>query len=114
VWKKPVKSRQGASFMRFLPVSDDLLMSSRVDWDQEVPMKGQAQTSGVSYLIPARTISGSREEMVAEIDDVVRGLLGLRQLISMHDAGVGARAARRSPLGLRLWPRLYGTGSANR
>jgi hypothetical protein len=75
-------------------------------------MKGQAQTSGVRYVIPARTISGSREEMMAEIDDVVRGLLGLRQLISMHDAGV--RAQGRSPLGLRLWPRLYGTGSANR
>ena len=77
-------------------------------------MKGWARASGVSYLIPSRTISGSREEMMAEIDDVVRGLLGLRQLISMHDAGVEAQAARRSPLGLRLWPRLYGRGSANR
>jgi len=75
-------------------------------------MKGWTRASGVSYLIPSHTISGSREEMVAEIDDVVRGLLGLRQLISMHEAG--AEVARRSPLALRLWPRLYGTASANR
>jgi|MudIll2142460700_1097286.scaffolds.fasta_scaffold852943_2 hypothetical protein len=78
-------------------------------------MKGQVQTSGVRYVIPARTIEGSREEMVAEIDDVVRGLLGLRQLVSMHDAGVGSGVAGRSRPGIRLWPRrLYGVVSANR
>ena len=78
-------------------------------------MKGQVQNSRVRYVIPARTIEGSREEMVAELDDVVRGLLGLRQLISTESAGERSDVEGGPRPRIRLWPRrLYGVVSANR
>jgi hypothetical protein len=78
-------------------------------------MRGQVQTSGVHYVIPARTIAGSPEEMLAEIDDVVQGLLALRQLIATENVGVGSGLAGGSRPRIRLWPRrLYGDESANR
>jgi len=74
-------------------------------------MKGQVQTSGVHYVIPARTIEGSSQEMLAEIDEIVRGLLALRHLIATQ--GVGLTGGPRPRI--RLWPRrLYGVVSANR
>jgi hypothetical protein len=78
-------------------------------------MEGQAQTPGVHYVIPTRTIAGSPEEMLAEIDEVVGGLLALRQLIATQNVGVGSGMAGGSRPRIRLWPRLlYGAGSANR
>jgi hypothetical protein len=86
-----------------------------VDRRQEVATKGQEQTSGVHYVIPARTIAGSPEEMLTEIDDVVHGLLALRHLIATQKVGVGSGLAGGSRPRSRLWPRrLYGARSANR
>ena len=78
-------------------------------------MKGQVQTTGVRYVIPARTIEGSPQEMLAEIDETVQGLLALRQLIATQSVGVGSGLAGGPRPRIRLWPRrLYGAGSANR
>jgi hypothetical protein len=78
-------------------------------------MKGQVQTAGVHYVIPARTIAGSTEEMLAEIDEAVQGLLALRQLIATQSVGVGSGLAGGPRPRIRLWPRrVYGDGSANR
>jgi hypothetical protein len=74
-------------------------------------MKGQVQTSGVHYVIPARTIAGSPEEMLTEIDEVVHGLLALRQLIATQNVGVGSGLASGPRPRIRLWPRrLTGMG----
>lgn len=57
-----------------------------------------------SYLIPPRTICGSLEEMLAQIDEIVLGLLALRQLIAVQGTAdaTGMNAARAA---LRLVPR---------
>lgn len=39
------------------------------------------QAAGVSYIVPARTIRGSRSEMLAELEDAMRALLALRLVI---------------------------------
>ena len=76
-------------------------------------MKGQAQTSRVRYVIPARTIEGSPRETLAEIDEIVQGLLALRQLIATRSVASGLAGGPRARI--RLWPRrLYGAVSANR
>jgi hypothetical protein len=68
-------------------------------------MKGQVQTSGVHYVVPARTIGGSPQEMLAEIDEIVQGLLALRQLIATQSVGVGSSLAGGRRPRIRLLPR---------
>jgi hypothetical protein len=69
------------------------------------------------YVIPARQLTGTREEVLAQIDELIVGLTGLRQLISLH----GPKPVQTPPRKLRLvrrflapllgfaatlWPRL--------
>jgi hypothetical protein len=62
-----------------------------------------------SFIIPSRTLQGSRQEMLQDIDQAIVGLLALRHLIDGNatppdtlDSG-----GRRRPLLKRLhWPRL--------
>ena len=50
------------------------------------------------YLVPARQLSGTREEVLEQIDELIIGLIGLRQLVSMR----GPKAATPPPRPLRL------------
>ena len=40
-----------------------------------------AQPSDNCYIVPARTIRGSRAEMLADVEDAVRALMALRLVI---------------------------------
>lgn len=45
------------------------------------------QPEGVyEYVVPARTLRGSTEEVLAGLDEAVEGLLALRQLITLTAA----------------------------
>ncbi len=77
------------------------------------PHKEAAAT--VNYLIPSRTISGSPEEAVAEIDDLVETLLAVRQAVEERASGP-VRADRGGwPARVRLLlPKHHAGLSANR
>lgn len=49
-------------------------------------MTGREARVDHSYLIPSRMISGSADEMLAQIDETIQGLLALRHLIAVRDA----------------------------
>ena len=53
------------------------------------------------YIIPARTLRGSRSEMIADIDQAIVGLLALRRVIDDEAPASepldGARRRRRGP-----------------
>jgi hypothetical protein len=49
-------------------------------------------------IVPARQLSGTRDEVLAQIDELILGLTGLRQLVSMH----GPKPAEAPPRKLRL------------
>lgn len=36
------------------------------------------------FIVPARQLSGTRDDVLAQIDELILGLTGLRQLVSMH------------------------------
>jgi hypothetical protein len=55
----------------------------------------------IEYVLPARRLSGSRAEVLAEIDELIQGLLGLRQLVERRGRRPNAAIDRR----LRLVPR---------
>ena len=61
-----------------------------------------------AFIIPARTLQGSRREMLDDIDQAIVGLLALRHLIGGaapapdSAAGFGGRLVRRRS----LWSRL--------
>ena len=63
-----------------------------------------------SFIIPARTLRGSRREMVQDIDQAIVGLLALRHLI---DGGAPPPEALELGGGQRprphrsRWPRLF-------
>ena len=63
-----------------------------------------------SFIIPSRTLRGSREEMVQDIDQAIVGLLALRHLI---DGGAPPPEAlelgggQRPPQHRSRWPRLF-------
>jgi hypothetical protein len=46
--------------------------------------KKVSQPSAEHYIVPARQLSGTREEVLAQIDELILGLTGLRQLVSLH------------------------------
>jgi len=50
------------------------------------------------YIVPARQLGGTRDEVLAQIDELILGLTGLRQLVSMH----GPKPAEAPPRKLRL------------
>jgi hypothetical protein len=63
-----------------------------------------------SFIIPSRTLRGSREEMVQDIDQAIVGLLALRHLI---DSGapppeaLELSGAQRPRQHRPRWPRLF-------
>ena len=63
-----------------------------------------------SFVIPSRTLRGSKQEMVQDIDQAIVGLLALRHLI---DGGATPPSdlepsRRRRPFLKRLrWPRMF-------
>jgi hypothetical protein len=63
-----------------------------------------------SYIIPSRTLRGSKREMMQDIDQAIVALLALRHLI---DGGAAPPdhlepGGRRRPLLKRLrWPRMF-------
>jgi hypothetical protein len=65
---------------------------------------------GESFIIPARTLRGSKREMVEDIDQAIVGLLALRHLI---DDGAPPPEApefggrQRPRLDKPSWPRLF-------
>ena len=65
---------------------------------------------GDSFVIPARTLRGSKREMVEDIDQAIVGLLALRHLI---DGGAPPPEAlelggsQRPRLHRPRWPRLF-------
>jgi hypothetical protein len=63
-----------------------------------------------SFIIPSRTLRGSKREMVQDIDQAIVGLLALRQLIDGGATSPGDLdpGGRRRPLLKRLrWLRLF-------
>lgn len=72
-----------------------------------------------SFIIPARTLRGSRQDMLQDIDQAIVGLLALRHLIGTGDGPPPAVAPRhpgRSALH-RVWAwvgRLAGTANGRR
>ena len=46
--------------------------------------KKTAQQGSEYYIVPARHLSGTRDEVLEQIDELVQGLIGLRQLVSLH------------------------------
>jgi hypothetical protein len=70
-------------------------------------MTNDTPDEGSAYVIPARTLRGSKRDMVAEIDEAIIGLLALRQLIDGDAALPEAPAVwRRRPQPPRRWPHL--------
>jgi hypothetical protein len=65
-----------------------------------------------SFVIPSRTLQGSKRDMVEDIDQAIIGLLALRHLIDdtaplpAAQAGRGLRRAARPRL---RWPRFLAT-----
>ena len=66
------------------------------------------------YFIPSRTIGGSPEEMLAQIDEAVRGLLALRHLVNVQQAQRAVAEASPARAGLRLVPPGLHSASVNR
>jgi hypothetical protein len=46
--------------------------------------KKVSQPSTEHYIVPARELSGTREEVLAQIDELILGLTGLRQTVSLQ------------------------------
>ena len=47
------------------------------------------------YVVPARQLTGTREEVLAQIDELILGLTGLRQLVSLHGPTPAEMPARK-------------------
>jgi len=44
------------------------------------------QASGDCFIVPGRTLRGSRREMLAEVEEAIQALMALRLLILTQDA----------------------------
>jgi len=73
-------------------------------------MTNDSRGDGESFIIPARTLRGSKREMVEDIDQAIVGLLALRHLIDdaapppeALELGGAERPRRQTP----RWPRLF-------
>lgn len=67
-----------------------------------------------AYLVPSRTLSGTPEEVLGQIDEAVQGLLALRHLIAVQRARQVAAGAAAVHTGPRLVPVDLQSASANR
>jgi hypothetical protein len=65
--------------------------------------RAQYSAEHVEYILPARRLTGTRADVLAEIDELVQGLVGLRQLVSLHYPEPPSDAPERR---LRLVPAL--------
>ncbi len=65
-------------------------------------MRAQEGEAAASYLIPSRTISGSPEEMLEQIDEAIQGLLALRHLITVKETNPAPPGAEAGGFRIRL------------
>jgi hypothetical protein len=64
--------------------------------------KKVSQRSTEHYIVPARELSGTRDEVLAQLDELIVGLTGLRELVSLH----GSKPLQAPPRKLRLVKRF--------
>lgn len=57
--------------------------------------EGPQSVADYDYILPARTLHGSATKMLAEIDELVEGLLALRQVIAIRAKPVSGAPHRR-------------------
>jgi hypothetical protein len=93
---------------------DAILRPVPVTWSKETAMTTPAGDAGAHYLIPPRTLYGSTEEMLAQIDEAVQGLLALRHLIAVQHATRAVVDATPVRVALRLVPSDLQSESVNR
>jgi hypothetical protein len=74
-------------------------------------MANETADESESFIISARTLRGSKREMVQDIDQAIVGLLALRHLIDggATPPGTLAPGGRRPILHRFRWPRLFTT-----
>lgn len=48
----------------------------------------------LEYLLPARQLTGTRADVLHQIDELIQGLVGLRQLVSIHHSDRAERSER--------------------
>jgi len=58
-------------------------------------LKPQGPIEYVEYIVPARRIAGTRAEVLAEIDELIQVLVGVHQLVSLHDQKQPSDAPKR-------------------
>lgn len=58
-------------------------------------LKPQGPIEYVEYIVPARRIAGTRAEVLAEIDELIHVLVGVHQLVSLHDQKQPSDAPKR-------------------
>jgi len=70
-------------------------------------MTNNTAYDGESFVIPSRTLQGSKRDMVEDIDQAIIGLLALRHLIDGTAPPPEALAIRGGrPQARRRWPRF--------
>jgi len=74
--------------------------------------KKVSQPSTEHYIVPARQLCGTRDEVLAQIDELILGLTGLRQLVSLH-LPTPAEAPRRKPHLVKGFLRVRRFGGAD-
>jgi hypothetical protein len=47
--------------------------------------RSQTREDSMHYYLPAHRLVGTQEEVLAQLDELILGLTGLRQLVSLHD-----------------------------
>lgn len=60
-----------------------------------LPPKPHASVEHVEYIVPERRIAGTRAEVLAEIDELIHVLVGVHQLVSLHDQEQPSDAPKR-------------------
>ncbi len=74
-------------------------------------MESPGSVGDYDYIVPARALRGSTDEMLADIDDAVEGLLALRQLIARRKTSNADGTAHRTRPQAAARPRLAGVPS---
>jgi hypothetical protein len=73
-------------------------------------MTNHPADDGESFVIPARTLRGSKREMVEDIDQAIVGLLALRHLVgggAPPPEALELGTCRRRRLPNARWPRFF-------
>ncbi len=60
------------------------------------------------YILPARRLSGTREEVLAQIDELIQGLVGLRQVVLLRGPLPAAAPSRRLRLVKKAMHAVFG------